>query len=143
MQDELQGIGDTTIRTKDNKEQYKTLINEGEGFFSQMQYEKSIDKYQQALQIAEPHFVPNKNFVVQRLDLARKRIKYSEFLSDGDEALKSNNYDLALEYYKKAQSYDDTIQIRNSIEQAKRRGVILQPPPTPVDSSYLLLSSKE
>ncbi|HUR30239.1 MAG TPA: caspase family protein, partial [Saprospiraceae bacterium] len=132
VSNELEGLGDTHIRTKDNKEQYKTLINEGEGFFSQMQYDKSIDKYQQALNLAEAHFVPNKNFVIQRIDLARKRIKYSEFLCDGDDALKSHNFDLAIEYYKQAQSYDDTIQVRNNIEHAKRRGLILQPPPVPV-----------
>ncbi|HUR30542.1 MAG TPA: hypothetical protein VMZ69_03865, partial [Saprospiraceae bacterium] len=43
-----------------------------------------------------------------------------------------HNFDLAIEYYKQAQSYDDTIQVRNNIEHAKRSGLILQPPPVPV-----------
>lgn len=130
VHDELEVLSDTAVRSKDNKEQYKILIGDAESLFAQMSYEKSIDKYQQALAISESHFVPNKSFVVQRIDLAKRRIKYSEYVTDGDNALKSGNFDLAIEYYKKAQSFDDTTQIQNKIDLALRKGASATPVPS-------------
>ena len=132
VRDELENIAGTTVQSKDNKDHYKSLISEAESLFAQMSYDRSITKYEQALQVIEPHFVPPKSFVIQRIDLAKKRIKYSEFLSDGDNALNSGNYDLALEYYKKAQSFDNTVQVQEKINLANRRGAVVIPPPTPV-----------
>lgn len=131
VHDELEGITETADKTKDNKEQYKILIGEAESLFAQMSYEMSIDKYQQALALSESHFIPNKSFVVQRIDLAKRRIKYNEYVVDGDNALKSGNFDLAIEYYKKAQSFDDTSQIQNKIDLARRKGASVAPPPMP------------
>ncbi len=132
VHDELESLIDTSVSTKDNKDQYKKLINEAEGLFAQRAYEESIEKYQQALQLNESHFVPNKAFVFQRIDAAKKKIRYSDFQKDGNDALQIGNYDLALEYFKKAQSIEDSAQVRNNIELAKRRGSILVPPPMPV-----------
>lgn len=131
VQNELKVIVDQSGSSKDLKEQYKSLINEAEAYYAQMDYAKSIEKYQQALLLNESHFVPNKTFVIQRIDLSKRRVRYGELMLDGNNALKNKSFDLAIEYFKQAQSFENTAQVRQSLDMAHKRGAIIQPPPTP------------
>lgn len=132
VRDELEVMENKSSVEQDKKDQFKKLVSDAESAYSNMQYPQSISLYRKAIEIHQPHFVPNKNFLAQRIELAEKRIGYGEHYADGEQALKAGNYDLAIEFFKKAQSYEDNGQVRNAIIAAQRKGVVVGPPPTPV-----------
>ena len=128
----MKGIEDISLKTSDNKEQYKNLLNEAEGLYAQMAYEKCVEKYQQALRFYEDHYVPDRKFVEQRITSAKSRVGYVEFLENGKEAVTSGNYALALEYFKKARNIDDTPKIREWIKHCELKLGLTSNIPPPI-----------
>ena len=108
------------------------MLNEAEGLYAQMAYEKCVEKYQQALRFYEDHYVPDRKFVEQRIASAKARVGYVEFLDDGKEAVTSGNYALALEYFKKARNIDDTPKIREWIKHCELKLGITSNIPPPI-----------
>ena len=129
MQDELEVIAGKTELANTDKEQYKLLVNEAEAHYAKMEYRESIPKYQEALRICKPHFVPAKAFLVQRLDSSKRRIQYLEHYSEGEKAMHAGNYDLAIEFFKQAMSSEDNAQVQEALKLAERRGKTIAPPP--------------
>ena len=132
IDDELENINVASSVSQDNKDRYKILLSEAEDLYARMNYRESVERYKQALALNQPHFVPNKAFVVQRIDQAQKRISYGEYIIDGEDALSRESYDLALEYFRKAQSFEETQQVVNLINVALRRGKDVKLPDIPV-----------
>ncbi len=145
VSDELEGIKDVSDKTVDNKEQYKKLINDAEGFYAQMIYEKCINKYEEALTLFQNHYVPDRKFIEQRIASAKSRIGYVEFLDNGKEAVTAGNYTLALEYFKKAKNIDDTPKIREWIKHAelKQSGGIISPSVVNTPSIPVIINKKK
>jgi tetratricopeptide (TPR) repeat protein len=121
MQDELKDIEDTTIQVADNKTRYKSLLNEAEGLYAQMSYEGCIEKYRAALKLYETHFVPDRKFIEQRIRESERYIAYLELIQDGTQAATDGNYELALQFFRKARSIDDTMKVREWITHAEKK----------------------
>jgi hypothetical protein len=124
MEDELEDIQDGETKTVDRKTQFKEVMNEAEGLFAKLAYTDCIRKYEVALSLYQQHYVPDKRFIEQRIKSATTHLTYLEHLEDGKRAVTEGNYALALEFFKKARSVDDTPKIREWITHAeqKRRG---------------------
>ena len=121
VKDELAEIEDTSTRITDNKTRYKNLLNEAEGLYAQLSYQGCIDKYRAALKLYESHFVPDRKFIEQRIREAERHVSYLELVEDGKKAVTDGNYELALQFFRKARSIDDTMKIREWITHAEKK----------------------
>jgi len=121
VQDELENIDDGQIKTLDRKSEFKEVMNIAEGLFANMDYRECVEKYRTALSLFQPHYVPDKRFIEQRIKAAEKHLSYLENLEDGKRAVTDGNYALALEFFRKARSIDDTPKIREWITHAEKK----------------------
>ena len=59
--------------------------------------------------------------IEQRIKAAERHLNYMEYVEDGKQAVTEGNYALALEFFKKARSIDDTLKIREWITHAEKK----------------------
>ncbi len=121
VKDELADLEDKSTKVSDNKTRYKGLLNEAEGLYAQMSYQACIAKYQAALKLYENHFVPDRKFIEQRIKEAERHVSFLELVEDGKKAVTDGNYELALQFFRKARTIDDTMKIREWITHAEKK----------------------
>lgn len=121
VKDEIADLEDKSIKGTDNKTRYKELLNEAEGRFAQMDYQTCVERYRAALKLYENHFVPDRKFIEQRIREAERHVNYLELVEDGKNAVTDGNYELALQFFRKARTIDDTMKIREWITHAEKK----------------------
>lgn len=121
VKDELDDLEDKSIKGTDSKSRYKELLNEAEGLFAQMSYQACVDRYRSALKLYENHFVPDRKFIEQRIREAERHVTYLELVEDGKKAVTDGNYELALQFFRKARTIDDTMKVREWITHAEKK----------------------
>ena len=109
------------------KDVFKELLQAAETAFNKEQFDLSIAKFEEAIQKHQPSFVPGVEYLRERISDARKGIDYLELFNDGKEAAKSGNFELAIQYFKKAKSYNNSARINDWIKHCEQK--LLAPEP--------------
>jgi hypothetical protein len=118
---ELRDTHDAGKAGEEDKNQYKSIIKEAEVLFAGGNYADSIVKYEFALGLYQPSFVPESSFVQQRLKRAKRGVEYDKYLREGKTAVTEGQYVLALENLQKAQKIEDTVKIRDWISHVSNK----------------------
>ncbi|NRB62436.1 MAG: caspase family protein [Saprospiraceae bacterium] len=97
------------------RQQFDSLITKAESHFQQRELSEAKDAYQQAQLFFLEGFVPDLKYIDDQLVFCANGIRFLNHYEQGKGYLKQNNYRLALEYFKEAQTVDDNPKLEDLI----------------------------
>jgi tetratricopeptide (TPR) repeat protein len=86
------------IEEQERHKQFKTLINQGDTFYNLEEWEKSRDSYNEALRLCESHFIPDQNYIKEKIADCTTKLLFITNRSNGIKYFNQNDFFKAVEY---------------------------------------------
>ena len=117
----LEEMAQQDVEREEIQEKYRLLLNEAEAFFQQENMEAAREKYRESLQYFMAGFAPDYNYVEEQINLCSNGISFIRNLENGKEAMKRDNYRLALQYFNEAAKHGDDPKLEDLIRVCRQR----------------------
>lgn len=121
---------------------FQTTIEAAEKLFKADKYLEAGDKFRESINYFQSDFVPDMAFIEKRLTACQQKSKIKQMMELGRDAYLKDNFDLAMQYFKKVEAIEPSKKIKDWIKQVeikqfkqtvppKKTPVKKQPPPAP------------
>lgn len=103
------------------QQEYTELVHSAEQLFAERQLAAARESFREALLKFLPGFVPNQQYLEDRINLCQTNITFLQHYDNGKRAMDSGNYRLAIQYFQEALKNTDNAQVESLLRECRKR----------------------
>lgn len=103
---------------------FKDLVQEAEDLYRQKQLKEAREKYRKSLEFHLPDFVPSYPYIEEQINLCHSGMKFLEYYQEGQQAMKQQNFKLALQYFNEALKIDNNPKVEELVRHCRQKRLI-------------------
>lgn len=104
--------------------QFKDLVQEAEDLYRQKQLKEARERYRKSLEFHLPNFVPSYQYIEEQINLCHSGMKFLEYYEEGEQAMKQQNFKLALQYFNEALKIDNNPKVEELVRHCRQKRMI-------------------
>ncbi|MBX2871120.1 MAG: caspase family protein [Saprospiraceae bacterium] len=104
--------------------QFKQLVQEAEDLYHQKDLKEAREKYRKSLEFHLPNFVPSYQYIEEQINLCHSGMKFLEYYEEGEQAMKQQNFKLALQYFNEALKIDNNPKVEELVRHCRQKRLI-------------------